>query len=217
MHAAQKPKSKLKFVTLDSDKERNMRTLWRREDFLRICSKEELAEKAQDIEVTIPVKKSQETQYNLDPGFFFVNHRFWGRRPDGVAINEALKIVYILEFKQSTDRDEGFLEVKKAEANEQHKSIISALKAAAQEWEFEQINFVVGIRGLLVESDFYTKLKKLDIQEGKKEKLFADHLTQVCEAHNRVIVSFLQQVQGGMRPTTSTEGSRENIGHNVHV
>ena len=36
MHAAQKPKSKLKFVTLD--KESNMSTLWRREEFLRICS-----------------------------------------------------------------------------------------------------------------------------------------------------------------------------------
>jgi len=60
MHAAQKPKSKLKFVTLD--KESNMSTLWRREEFLRICSKEALAEKAQDIEVTIPVKqKSRDT------------------------------------------------------------------------------------------------------------------------------------------------------------
>jgi len=102
-----------------------MSTLWRREEFLRICSKEELAEKAQDIEVTIPVKKSQVTRYNLDPGSFFVN-RFWGRRPDGAAINEALKIVHILEFKRSTDRDEGFLEVKDAEANEQHNSIIGA-------------------------------------------------------------------------------------------
>jgi hypothetical protein len=40
MHAAQKPKSKLKFVTLD--KESNMSTLRRRDKFLRICSKEEL-------------------------------------------------------------------------------------------------------------------------------------------------------------------------------
>jgi len=101
--------------------------------------------------------------------------------------------------------------VKDAEANEQHKSIISALKVAAPEWEFEQINFVVGNCGSVVESDFYTKL----IQEGKKDKGFADHVTQVCEAHNRVIVSFFQQVQGGTRPTT--EGSREIIGHNVHV
>ena len=44
----------------------------------------------------------------------------------------------MLEFKRSTDRDEGFLEVKEAEANEQHKSIIGALKAAAPKWEFEQ-------------------------------------------------------------------------------
>ena len=79
MHAEQKPKSKLKFVTLD--KESNMSTLWRREEFLRICNKEELAEKAQDIEVTIPVKKSQEALYNFDPESFFVNH-FWGRRPE---------------------------------------------------------------------------------------------------------------------------------------
>ena len=100
-----------------------------------ICSKEELAEKAQDIDVTIPVKKSQETQYNLAPGSFFVN-RFWGRRLDWVIMNEALKIVYILEFKRWTVRDERFLEVKDAEANEQHKSIIGALKAAAPEWEF---------------------------------------------------------------------------------
>ena len=61
----------------------------------------------------------------------------------------------------------------------------------------------------------YTKLKKLDVQEGKKDKLFADYVTQVCAAHNRVILSFHQQLQGGLRPTT--EASRENIGHNVHV
>ena len=56
--------------------------------------------------------------------------------------------------------------MKDAEANEQHKSIIGAFKPATPEWEFEQINFVVGNRGSVVESDFYTKLKKLDIQEG---------------------------------------------------
>jgi len=74
---------------------------------------------------------------------------------------------------------------------------------------------VVGDRGSVVESDFYTMLKKLDIQEGEKDKFFADHVTQVCEAHNPVILSFIQQVQGGTRPTT--EGSRENIKHNVHM
>ena len=49
----------------------------------------------------------------------------------------------MLEFKRSTDRDEGFLGVKEAEANKQHKSIISVLKAATRKWEIEQIKFVV--------------------------------------------------------------------------
>jgi len=77
-------------------------------------------------------KKSRDT---VQPRFrpFFVN-RPWGRWPNGVAFNEALKIVHILEFKQSTDRDEEFLEVHDAEANEQHKSIICAIQAAAPEW-----------------------------------------------------------------------------------
>ena len=62
MHAAKKPKSKLKFVPLD--KESNISTLWRREEFLRMRSEEDLAEKIQAIEMTIRAKKSQETQYN---------------------------------------------------------------------------------------------------------------------------------------------------------
>jgi len=60
-----------------------MSTLWRREAFLRNCSKEELTEKAQDIEVTIPVKKSQEARYNLDLWSFFENcFQQATRRPD---------------------------------------------------------------------------------------------------------------------------------------
>ena len=58
--------------------------------------------------------------------------------------------------------------MKDAEANEHHKSNIGALKNASLEWEFEQIIFVSGKCRSVVESDFYTKLKKLDVQEGGK-------------------------------------------------
>ena len=53
--------------------------------------------------------------------------------------------------------------MKEEESDKQHKSMIGALKAADQKWEFELINFVVGNRGSVVESDLYTKLKKLDV------------------------------------------------------
>ena len=58
---------------------------------------------------------------------------------------------------------------------------------------------------------------KLVAPEENKHSLFADHVTQVCEAHDRVTLSraFLQQVKGLAHP--KAEGSRENIEHNVHM
>ena len=55
--------------------------------------------------------------------------------------------------------------------------------------------------------------KSLMYTKEKKTSSSPIMCNTVCEAHNRMIVSFLQQVQGGARPTT--EGSRENIRHNV--
>ena len=63
--------------------------------------------------------------------------------------------VFTLESKRSTDRVESFLETKEAEANEQHKSIIQALRVAVPTgWEFEQINFVAGNCGSVIENNF---------------------------------------------------------------
>ena len=41
--------------------------------------------------------------------------------------------------------------VKEDKANKQHRSIIEALRAAAPEWTFEQINFVAERHGAAVE------------------------------------------------------------------
>ena len=74
------------------------------------------------------------------------------------------RTLYILEFKRSSVRSNSFLRVKEHEAIEQHKSIIEALTAAAPEWTFEQINFVAGRRGAVVEDNLYNKLEKLNVQ-----------------------------------------------------
>ena len=118
-----------------------MNTLWQEEEFEQICSRELLAEKAADIEKTIPVKEQERERYYFDPTMFFKN-RFWNRRPDGIVINKNHQTLYILGFKRSSDRSEDFVRAKEDEANKQHKSIIEVLKAAAPEWTFEQIVFL---------------------------------------------------------------------------
>jgi len=141
---------------------------------------------AVQIESTIFVKEHERDRLDFDPTMFYDN-RFWNRRLDGIVINKNHRTLYILEFKRSSDRNEDFLGVKEDEANEQHKSIIEALKAAAPEWMFEQINFVAGRCGAVVEDNFYNKLERLSVQTGKKDKILAAHVQRICEAHDTVM------------------------------
>jgi len=79
------------------------------------------------------------------------------------------RTLYILECKRSSDRNKDFLRVKEDEGNDQHRSIIEALRVAAPELLFQQINFVAGRRGAVVEDDFYNKLvlKSSMFKQGK--------------------------------------------------
>jgi len=148
-----------------------------------------LTEKAVKIEKTISVKEHEREHDDFDPKMFYEN-RFWNRRPDGMVIKKNHRTTYILDFKRSSDRNGDFLGVKEDEANKQHKSIIEALKADAPDWTFEQINFVEGRRGAVVEDDFYNKLERLSVQAGKKDKILAAHVQCVCEAHDMVMRSY---------------------------
>ena len=91
-----------------------------------------------------------------------------------------IKAIFISpEFERSSDRNEDSLGVKEDEANEQLKSIIEALKAAAPEWTFEQINFVAGRRGLVVEDDFITSSKNSMYKQGKRTRFWR----RMCNAY----------------------------------
>ena len=105
-----------------------------------------------------------------------------------------------------------FLRVKEDDANEQHKSIIEALKAAAPEWTFKQINFVAESYGAVVEDGFYNKLEMLNVQAGKKDKILAAHVQRICEAHD---TSYYQQIHGSSGADATT--LMETIGEQVYV
>ena len=110
-------------------------------------------------------------------------------------INKNHRTLYILEFKRSSDRNKDFLRVEEDEANQQHRSIIEALRAAAREWTFEQINCVAGRRGAVVEDDFYNKLEKLNVQAGKRDKILLAHVQRICEAHDILMRFYYQQIE----------------------
>jgi len=78
--------------------------------------------------------------------------------------------------------------VKIAEANEQHKASSERSKLLLRSENLSRLTlWWVTADRLLKESS--TPSSK-SVKDGKKDKLFAEHVTQVCKAHNRVIVSF---------------------------
>jgi len=190
-----------------------MNTLWQEEEFEQICSREMLTEKAAEIKKKISVKEQERERYDFDPTMFY--EIFWNRRPDGMVINKYHRTLYILQFKRSFDRNEDFLKVKEDEANGQHKGIIEALKLAAPKWTFEQINFVAGRRGAVVENDFYNKLGRLNVQAENKDKILLAHVQRICEAYETVMRSYYQQIQGSSVADATT--LMENIGEQEYV
>jgi len=205
MQAVQTPMSKLRFVS--PDKESSMSTLWQEQVFKQIFSREMLQEEASDIEKT---KEHERERYDFDPTMFYEN-RFWNQ----IVVNKNHRKLYILELKLSSDRNKDFLRVKEDKANKQHRSIIEALRVAAPEWTFEQINFVAGRHGVVVEDDFYNKPEKLNVQAGERDKILLAHVQHICEAHDTVMRSYYQQIHGS--PGADTTTSIENIEEQVYV
>ena len=154
----------------------------RRQSLSRYAAENFWRKTQQKFKNTISVKEHERARYDFDPTMFY-ECRFWNRRPDGIVIIKYHPTLYILEFKRSSDRDKDFLRVKEDEVNKQHKSIVEALKAAAPEWTFEQINFVAGRRGAVLNDDSYKKLDKLNVQAGKRDKILLTHVQRICEAH----------------------------------
>ena len=130
-------------------------------------------------------------------------------------INKYHRKLHILEFKRASDRNLDFLRVNEDETNEQHRSIMKALRAAAPEWTFEQINFVTGRRGAVVEDDFYNKLEKLNVQAGNRDKILFAHVQRICEAHDTVMRSYYQQIYGSSGADATM--SMEKIGEQLYV
>ena len=89
----------------------------------------------------------------------------------------------------------------------------SSRRSKQPEWTFEQINFVAGRRGAVVEDDFYNKLERLNVQAGKRENILAAHVQRICKAHEPVMQSYYQQIQGssGADATTSIENIEEHV------
>jgi len=70
-----------------------------------------------------------------------------------------------------------------------------------------------------LEDDFYKKLEKLNVQEGKKDKILLAHVQRICEAHDTVMRSYYQQIHGlsGADAMTLMENTGEQVYNEIRA
>ena len=75
-------------------------TLWDQEQYMQLCSKDELWEAAKEEEMKIPWKEAKEGSPVPEDQY---QERFWRRRLDGIGLDTVNKELLAIEFKRTRD------------------------------------------------------------------------------------------------------------------
>jgi hypothetical protein len=103
---------------------------------------------------------------------------FGRRRPDSVVIDWANKVIYVLEFKRTSDQRRDYRERGESRAMAQHDILVRSLKKVAEDaegenggWKIKLINFVGGTSGSVHAQTLNNNLKKLQVIESKRNAI----------------------------------------------
>ena len=122
---------------------------------------------------------------------------FGQRRPDSLAIDRTNKMVYVLEFKRTSDqrrdyREKGESRAKRARA--QHDMLIRSLEKVAGEtesegerWKVKLIVFVGGTCGSVHVQTFNNNLKELGVVESKRGAIRKGLVQELLYAQDTVL------------------------------
>ena len=74
-----------------------MGSLWEREEYINMCSKEDLWKAVAAEEAKTPLEVGmQGAEHDEEEE---LKRRFWDKRPDGMVLDKEDKIFYVIEFK----------------------------------------------------------------------------------------------------------------------
>jgi ribonuclease HI len=217
---------------LECEKEKTLRTLWREEMLDEFFPREELADEMRKIHEEHREAK-QKAQEDSDMGKagdmaeeeeeFSEEGAIWARKLDGAAIDEKEKILYVLEFKRTTDQREEYEVRAKARAERQYEGLVQGLlrvgRKQDQGWTAKQITFVGGTCGSVNVASFEENLKELQVLESKWGKMRSEFARKLLEEQDTVFRRYYEAKwgngDGGMGRANA--GGREHVGRDVYM
>ena len=125
-------------------KEKTFRTVWREAELEDVFPQEQVereerrrrqARKAREKEAKQEDENGRDEHEGKEVRMEEEEKSTWDRKADGVAIDRGKRILYLLEFKRTTDQRADFENLKKAtvRAEEQYEDVVGALTEVARD------------------------------------------------------------------------------------
>jgi len=214
----QKKTSVKDFTTLGTEK--TLGSLWEREEYINMCSKEDLWEAVAEEEAKTPLEgEMQGAEHDEEEE---LKRRFWDKRPDGMVLDKKDKTCYVIEFKRAFERYGGAQEKTRQKAERQHDSLVRGLTAALNDsaWRVILVVFVGGMCGSVEEKAFNANMELMGVVESERNAIRKRHVWKLLEEQDRVLRSYYAQREGfekgGKGMQGQTELGREHVGHGVY-
>ena len=119
-----------------------------------------------------------------------------------MAIDWNNKMVYVLEFKRTSDQRKDYREKGEARAKAQHDVLI---RSEGEKWKVKLIVFVGGTCGSVHVQSFNDNLKELGVVESKRGAIRKGLVHELLYAQDAVLCSYFAQREGA---TNGDEGRR---------
>ena len=123
-----------------------------------------------------------------------------------MAIDWNNKMVYVLEFKRTSDQRKDYREKGEARARAQHDVLIRSLEKVAEEtesegerWKVKLIVFVGGTCGSVHVQSFNDNLKELGVVESKRGAIRKGLVHELLYAQDTVLCSYFAQREGAIK------------------
>jgi hypothetical protein len=152
-------------------------------------------------------------------GTYPYNEVMFGRRkPDSVVIDWANKVIYVLEFKRTSDQRRNYRERGESQAMAQHDILVQSLKKVADDvegenggWKIKLIIFVGGTSGSVHAQTLYDNLKELKVIESKRNAIRKGLVYELLNAQDTVLCSYFAQRLGERNERQNQGGAAEEV------
>jgi hypothetical protein len=132
-----------------------------------------------------------------------MNTVFGRRRPDSIAVEWNNKVLYVLEFKRTSDQRRNYRERGEARARAQHDVLVKSLEKVAGEavgensgWKIKLLIFVGGTCGSVHVQTLNDNLRELGVLESKRNTTRRGLVHELLNAQDTVLCSYFAQRSG---------------------